>query len=102
LHVARQTFSAIVDTGFNGDLELPAELAGKLNDQPVGRVRSSLAGGQIIQEDAYSVEFPFDGEIVPAIATFVPDRQILIGTNLLRSYDLQIKFASKSLRLARE
>jgi predicted aspartyl protease len=57
LHVARQTFSAIVDTGFNGDLELPAVLAGKLNDQPVGRVRSSLAGGQVIQEDAYLSNF---------------------------------------------
>ena len=52
IEVAGQDWSAIIDTGFNGDLELPEELQGKLNDQPAGRLRSGLAGGQIIEEDA--------------------------------------------------
>ena len=81
-------WSAIIDTGFNGDLELPSELRGKLNDQPVGRVKSKLASGQVVEEDA--------------IATFSPDSQLLIGTNLLGDYFLEIKFASKSVRLERE
>ena len=102
LEVAGQDWSAIIDTGFNGDLELPEGLRGKLNDQPAGRLRSALAGGQIIEEDAYSVDFPFDDQILHAIATFVPDSQILLGTNLLRDYYLQIRFASKMLRLERE
>lgn len=102
LRVAQQEWLAIVDTGFNGDLELPASLQGKLNDQPAGRLKSSLAGGQTIEEDAYVVEFPFDGGLVHGIATFGPDSQILIGTNLLREYDLKINFPSKTLRLERE
>ncbi len=102
LEVAGQDWSAIIDTGFNGDLELPEALRGKLNDQPAGRLRSALAGGRIVEEDAYSVEFPFDGQTYHAVATFVPDPQILIGTNLLRNYHLHIRFARKMLRLERE
>ena len=102
LEVVGQNWSAIIDTGFNGDLELAEGLRGKLKDQPAGRLRSALAGGHIIEEDAYSVDFPFDDQILHAIATFVPDSQILIGTNLLRDYYLQIRFASKTLRLERE
>ncbi|MDA1015016.1 MAG: hypothetical protein O3A00_11275 [Planctomycetota bacterium] len=83
-------------------MELPEELQGELNEQPAGRLRSALAGGQIIEEDAYSIDFPFDDQIFQATATFVPDSQILIGTNLLRDYYFQIRFASKTLRLERE
>lgn len=102
LEVAGREWPAIIDTGFNGDLELPDELRGKLHDQPAGRVRSALAGGQVIEEDAFSVDFPFDGQSFQATATFVPDSQILIGTNLLGEYHLQIRFASRTLRLERE
>lgn len=102
LVVAGQEWSTIVDTGFNGDLELPELLQGKLNDQPAGRLKPALAGGQVIEEDAYSVDFPFDDQIVRAIATFAPDSQILIGTNLLRDYKLEIRFSSKILQLERE
>ena len=102
VRIAGREWSAIVDTGFNGDLELPETLRGNLNDQPVGRVKSALAAGRVIEEDAYSVDFLFDDRPVRAIATFVRDSQILIGTNLLRDYYLQIKFASKTLRLERE
>jgi predicted aspartyl protease len=102
LEVQGQVWLAIIDTGFNGDLELPESLRGKLNDRPAGRLRSALAAGRIVEEDAYSVEFPFDGQSCQAIATFVPDPQILIGTNLLREHHLQIRFASKTLHLKRE
>jgi hypothetical protein len=80
--IAGQSWPAIVDTGFNGDLELPLALQGQLNDQPVGRLKSALAGGPVIEEDANSVDFPFDDQLVQSVATFVPDSQILIGTNL--------------------
>ncbi|MGM0490827.1 MAG: hypothetical protein ACQESR_29230 [Planctomycetota bacterium] len=102
LEVEEQHWPAIIDTGFNGDLELPEALRGKLNDQPAGRLRSALAAGRVVEEDAYSVEFPFDGQTCHVIATFVSDPQILIGTNLLRQHVLQIRFASKAVRLERE
>ena len=102
LEVEGQDWPAIIDTGFNGDLELPEALRGKLNDQPAGRLRSALAAGRVVEEDAYSVEFPFDGQTYHAIATFVLDLQILIGTNLLRQHVLNIRFASKVVSLGRE
>ena len=102
LEVAGVEWSAIIDTGFNGDLELPEDLRGKLNDQPMGRIQSALAGGQTLEEDAFSVDFPFDDQIVPTIATFVSESQILIGTNLLHDYYLQIRFATETLSLERE
>jgi predicted aspartyl protease len=102
LVVAGQEWPAIIDTGFNGDLELPNELREKLNDQAVGRVRSTLAGGQVIEEDAYSVEFPFDGQVIQAVATFVAESQLLIGTNLLRGYELKVRFVSRIVQLDRE
>ena len=102
LEVAGQEWSAIIDTGFNGDLELPEALRANLKHKPAGRLRSALAGGQIVEEDAYLVEFPFDGQTYHAIATFVINPQILIGTALLRDYLLEIGFVSRTLRLERE
>lgn len=50
LEVEGQDFPAIIDTGFNGDLELPQALRGKLNDQPAGRPRSALAAGRVLRK----------------------------------------------------
>jgi predicted aspartyl protease len=102
LVIAGKTWLPIIDTGFNGDLELPSALQGQLNDRQVGRLKSTLAGGQVIEEDAHLVEFPFDGRILQATATFVPDSPMLIGTNLLREYFLQIHFTTRTLQLELE
>jgi hypothetical protein len=82
LSIAGQDWPAIVDTGFNGDLELPESLRTALNARYVGRVTS-------------------DGQIIHAEATFVPGSQILIGTHLIREYQLQIDFVHQSVQLAR-
>ena len=94
--------TAIIDTGFNGDLELPEALRTKVNARYAGQITSALAGGQMIEERAYVVDFPFDGELRPATATFVAGSGILIGTNLLRKHQLRIGFLSKVVELERE
>ena len=48
--------AAIVDTGFNGDLELPARLFSLLPREYVGKTLSGLAAGKQIEEDAYAVQ----------------------------------------------
>ena len=101
LSIGGQDWLAIVDTGFNGDLELPEGLRNALNARYVGRVTSALAGGQSIEEDVYLVEFPFDGQLIHAEATFVPSSQVLIGTHLLGEYSLQIDFIHKTVQLER-
>ena len=101
LSVSGQNYTAVIDTGFNGDLELPVDLEDSLNPLFVGRVTSALAGGQTIDEDVYLVDFPFDNRMVQTEATFVKGSQILIGTHLLQDYHLQIDFAGKTVQLAR-
>lgn len=95
-------WSATIDTGFNGDLELPEQLRDRVKARYVGRVSSALAGGKIIEEDAYLVDFPFDGNFLRVTVTFVKGSEILIGTHLLREYRLQMKFLSKNVELDRE
>jgi predicted aspartyl protease len=101
LPVGGQHWPAIVDTGFNGDLELPDGLRPFVNARLSGQVESLLGSGQSIVEDLYTVDFPFDGMTVPADATFVPDGRILLGTHILRHHRLFIDFPAGTVRLER-
>lgn len=87
---------AIVDSGFNGDLELPRELQALFEGVFVGRVRSVLAGGQVVLETIYRIEFPFDGRKVVADVAFADCSEILVGTRLMREYRLEIDFPKKN------
>jgi predicted aspartyl protease len=99
LLVAGQMWPSIIDTGFNGDLELPESLRQSLNARFIGRTSSLLGGGQSVEEDVYLVDFPFDGRTVHAEATFVSGSDILIGTQLLRPYRLDIYFPARTVVL---
>lgn len=77
LLVSGRSWRAMIDTGFNGDLELPEALRATLNPAFILRDRSLLAGGQTIEEDIYDVTVPFDGETIVAEAAFVPGEEIL-------------------------
>jgi hypothetical protein len=99
LSIAGRKWTAVIDTGFNGDLELPAALRRSLSPRFIGRSRSYLAGGKYIDEDSFLVDFPFDGRVIRAEATFVPQGEILVGTHLLRSYRLVIDFVGRTLSL---
>jgi len=50
-----------------------------------------------VQEDAFLVDFPFDGQTVGAQATFVSGDEILIGTRMLRDYRLRIDFPGQTV-----
>lgn len=99
VQLAGQDWNAIIDTGFNGDIELPQDLRPHVNAQFVGRVESLLAGGQSIEEDAYLVDFPFAGQTIRVEATFAATAEILIGTHLLRDHYLHINFPAKTLTI---
>jgi predicted aspartyl protease len=101
LTVAGQSWPAVVDTGFNGDLELPEELRPHVNPRYHAEAVSLLAGGQSVVEDIYLVDFSFDDETVCAEASFSSSREILLGTHLLRQYDLRVHFPNRTVRLER-
>ena len=101
LTVAGQPWPAIIDTGFNGELELPDHLRRAVNAQFIGRIHVALGGGQHIEEDIYLVDFPLDGEMLRAETTFVSGQVILLGTHLLRLYRLEIDFPARTVQLER-
>lgn len=92
---------AVIDTGFNGDLELPESFRDLVSARFLCRATSLLAGGLTIDEDVYLVRFPFDGRTVQAQATFVPGEEILIGTRLLRRHTLTVNFAAHTVKIDR-
>ena len=101
LEVAGRSWEAIVDTGFNGDLELPVSLKDALSPRYIGQITSLLAAGQAIKEDAYHVDFPFDGRTILSEATFVSGEQVLVGTHLLQHHRLEVDFPAGTVTLQR-
>ena len=101
LQVAGREFVAAIDTGFNGDLELPNDVAEHFQLDYLGTSDTVLAGGVVIREELYLIQFPFDGTVVEAQVAFAPVSGILIGTNLLRNYKLEISFVGRTVLLER-
>lgn len=99
VEVGSKRWQAILDTGFNGELELPERLRSHGNAQFVGRVTSLLAASQRIEEDVFLVDFPFDGLMRRVQATFVEGDELLIGTRLLRDYWLRIDFPVRTVMI---
>ena len=102
VRVGDQLWQGTIDTGFNGQLELPEQLRGHVNAQLVGRTTSLLAANRRIEEDLYLVDFPFDGRIFRAQATFSDSATLLIGTGLLTEYRLGIDFPARTVTLDRD
>jgi clan AA aspartic protease len=101
LDLAGVSFDAIVDTGFNGDLELPLRLRERLKAHFVNSIVSILAAGQKVVEDVYAVEVPFNGRNIETEISFSDGDDVLIGTRLLREHCLQIDFVQQTVRLER-
>ncbi len=99
VQIGNQRWQAIIDTGFNGKLELPERLRSHVNARFIGRATSLLAANQRIEEDVFLVDFPFDGRTVRAQATFVDGDEIQIGTGLLGDYRLQIDFPARTVAI---
>ena len=97
LTVAGREWPAVIDTGFNGHLELPSRLRESVSAESIGFLESHLAAGRTVLEENYAVQFPFDGQIVEAEATFATGDEILLGTALLRDYRLVIDFPQGSV-----
>jgi len=90
LQVGRRIWPAILDTGFNGDVELPESLKAELDVIPIGVVQSILAAGRIVDEDCYLTTLEFDGELRTVEATFAPVKELLIGTGLMSQHHLEV------------
>src|SRR5438132_1513318 len=60
LDVADREWKATIDTGFNGDLELPIALYPHVNPRFLATASSYLAADKMVMEGHYIIDFPFD------------------------------------------
>ena len=91
----------VIDTGFDGDLELPQALFSTCVVEHIGPTLNQLAGGVIVVEELYLVQLNFDGKSIMAEATFVEGDEVLLGTGLLHHYRLVIDFSARTVLLER-
>jgi clan AA aspartic protease len=82
----------IVDTGFAGDLALPAPFVYRLDGTLKGTRPRMMADGRLASFPVYKATVDRDGE-PRDVEVLVMDREPLVGTNLLRDYLLQVELA---------
>jgi predicted aspartyl protease len=99
LQIGRSVWPTIVDTGFNGDVELPESLKTEIDAIPIGVVQSILAAGKVVDEDCFLITIEFDGELRTVEATFAPVNELLIGTGLMSQHHLEVDFPTGTVRL---
>ena len=92
---------AILDTGFDGYLSLPINIAVTLGIELTAVVAVEYADGRTSQELVFSVRVDFDGKekIVPA--TLTAGAEALAGTALLADYELKLNFPKQKINLER-
>jgi predicted aspartyl protease len=99
LQLAGREWPAVVDTGFNGYLELPDDLRGAVHAESIGFFESLLAAGRVVVEENFVVQFPFDDHMLEVEGAFAASSEILLGTALLRDYRLEINFPRRTVIL---
>ncbi len=80
----------IVDTGFSGDLTLPAEFIDQLGLTPAGQVDTTLANGQTVETNQYQATVVWEGERL-TVDVMESENQYLLGTNLLHGRTVTVQ-----------
>jgi len=90
---------AIIDTGFDGYLSLPINVAILLGIELIGVEPVQYADGRTSQELVFSVKVNFYGKekIVPS--TLTASSEALAGTSLFSEYELTINFPKQKIFL---
>lgn len=82
---------AVIDTGYNGFLILPADTVKSLNLTYLARTQSMLANGKMEDFDVYAAAILW-GQQERLIEVDVTGAESLVGTALLDGYELRIQF----------
>lgn len=83
--------SAVIDTGFMGDLLLPRSLAQHLNLPQTDQEVLQMADGSLVRFAVHEAVIAWQGE-ERTVAAHVADGEILIGIELLRGNVGNIEF----------
>ncbi len=96
-----EVVSAIIDTGFDGYVCLPIQVAEKLGVELTGRTVAVLADGSEKVEILFSGWVEFLGKRRTVEICLTTD-EALIGTGLLADCDLAIDFVSGTVDVSRK
>lgn len=90
---------AILDTGFDGYLSLPINIAVTLGIELTAIIPVEYADGRRSQELVFSVRVDFDGKEKTVPATLTGGAEALAGTSLLADYELRLNFPRQKINL---
>lgn len=99
LEIGGEEWIAVIDTGFNGHLVLPLSLADLFPGSFYAETEIVLGDGQIVVEDLFTIDFPFDGNMVSIQASFADTSELLVGTLLLQNHRLEVNFVTRTVEL---
>lgn len=89
----------VVDTGFEGDLTLPAKEARRLGERLTDFTDRRLADGSVIFCPVYSIEMDERDEIIEVL---ILPGEPLMGTNFLKNQHLHIEMTEGGAVYAEE
>jgi clan AA aspartic protease len=100
----RQTIvvDAVLDSGFNGDLCLPAQAAIQLGLELYGMQRIELADGTKKRELFFTGEVVFNGESRAAEIFLTDSEDALIGAGLLLDHILTLNYIDQIVEITRK
>lgn len=96
---SKQMIDALIDTGFNGELLLPLQVAIPLGLQLAGAAPYRLADGSISQQMLFSASIDWGTTRRTATVNVVNSDTPLIGGGLLHGYILLVDFDKKQLTI---
>lgn len=84
----------VVDTGFEGELSLPHNLASRLRSKNPGTRTVQMANGQLVKAGYFEIDLEWDDE--PRLTeVLIMDGNPLIGVELLDRFRLTIDFVPR-------
>lgn len=94
----QQKISALLDTGFTGELQLPLQIAVPLGLKLVGVASYKLADGSVSKQMLFSASINWGTKTRLVTASVVMDAEdVLMGVSVLHGYALLVDFKQKQL-----
>ena len=89
--------TAVIDTGFNGYLNVPRRLLRQSKLLANGTEKFEIATGALVEQEIYLGQVIFDGQRSPVYTVATEAQDILIGTKVLRRKTLVVNFRTKQV-----
>ncbi|MBI2028831.1 hypothetical protein HYT02_00230 [Candidatus Gottesmanbacteria bacterium] len=92
-------FEAILDTGFDGYLSLPINIAVSLGLELITVTQVEYADGRTSQELVFSIDINLDGIWRSVPLTLTGGSEALAGTALLENYSINFNFPNQKISI---